>query len=123
MYTNTMNIQPLRLQEEDLANLVLAELKRTAEEYTTAILEAQNPHIRHALQNQLLKTLHDQARLFDAMRSLNMYEAPAPAQPQELQKVIQSKQQVWSKLQTSAQQLTTSRPPQMQQTGQQFFTQ
>jgi spore coat protein CotF len=113
----------VRFHDEDLANFVLAELKRSAEEYTTALTEAQNPQIRQTLQTLLHKTLADQARLYDWMRANNLYEAPTPAQAQELHKAIQSKQQSWSKLQSFAQQThlahtqtnTNSR-------GQQFFS-
>jgi spore coat protein CotF len=124
MYNNqiTQSGTTVRLHEEDVANLVLAELKRTAEEYTTAILEAQNPQIRHILQTLLQKTLNDQARLFDTLRSLNWYEAPAAAQPQELQKAVQAKQQCWNKLQTFAQQTLFQRQQQMNQGAQQFFS-
>ena len=125
MFTNnqTHTGATTRFQDEDLANFVLAELKRTSEEYTSAILEAQNPQIRHTLQTLLQKALTDQARLFDSMRSLNLYEAPAPAQPQELQKAIQSKQQSWSKLQNFAQQVIYQRQQQTQHSGgQQFFS-
>jgi spore coat protein CotF len=126
MFTNqqtpdTQQGQGMRLQDADLANIVLAELKRTAEEYTTAFLEAQNAQIRHVFQNLLMKTLNDQARLFDSMRSLNLYEAPTPAQPQEVQKAVQSKQQEWGKLQTLTQQLMNQRHVQAAHGGQQFF--
>lgn len=115
-----------RFQDADLANFVLGELKRTAEEYTSAILEAQNPQLRHSLQTILIKTLNDQARLFDSMRSLNLYEAPTPAQPQEVQKAIQTKQQEWTKLQSLTQQALHNRQAQPQTQAahgaQQFFT-
>ncbi|MGO4276909.1 spore coat protein, partial [Paenibacillus sp. TAF58] len=37
--------QQVQLKDEDLANFVLNELKRSAREYTTAALEAANPQI------------------------------------------------------------------------------
>ena len=119
MFTNNPQI---RMADEDLANVILAELKRTAAEYTTALTEAQNPQLRHTLQTLLIKTLHDQARLFDWLRSMNLYEAPTPAPIQELQKSVQSKQQAWSKLQQHAQLAMNVRTERTQGNQTSFFT-
>ncbi|MFD0696305.1 spore coat protein [Paenibacillus sp. GCM10027628] len=91
------------LQEQDLANFVLSELKRTAREYTTATLEAANPQIRQAFQSLLQKTLQDQAAVFQEIQKLGGYETQ-PADQQQLGQELQKHSQSAAKLQSFVQQ-------------------
>ncbi|MBD0384120.1 spore coat protein [Paenibacillus sedimenti] len=91
------------LQEQDLANFVLSELKRTAREYTTATLEAANPQIRQAFQTLLQKTLQDQAAVFQEIQKLGGYDTQ-PAAQEQLQQELQKQNQSAAKLQSFVQQ-------------------
>lgn len=91
--------QQVYLQEQDLANFVLSELKRTAREYTTATLEAANPQIRQAFQTLLQKTLQDQVAVFQEIQKLGGYDTQ-PADQQQLQQEMQKQSQTAAKLQT-----------------------
>ncbi|NQX70057.1 spore coat protein [Paenibacillus alba] len=95
--------QQVHLQEQDFANFVLSELKRSAREYTTAALEAANPQIRQTFQTLLLKTLQDQAAVFNELQKLGAYEVQ-PAQQQQIQQELQKQSQTAAQLQTFVQQ-------------------
>lgn len=95
--------QQVYLQEQDLAQFVLSELKRTAREYTTAALEASNPQIRQTFQSLVHKTLQDQAEVFQEIQKLGGYEVQ-PAQQQQLQQELQKQSQSAAKLQSFVQQ-------------------
>ncbi|NEW08796.1 spore coat protein [Paenibacillus sp. SYP-B3998] len=95
--------QQVYLEEQDLANFVLSELKRTAREYTTAILEAANPQVRQTFQTLLQKTLQDQSAVFQEIQSLGGYEIQ-PAAQQQLQQELQKQSQSSVKLQSFVQQ-------------------
>ncbi|MEW9702743.1 spore coat protein [Paenibacillus sp. SI8] len=101
------NQHQVHLQDEDLANFVLSELKRTAREYTTAALEAANPQIRTTFQSLVQKTLQDQAIVFQEIQKLGGYEIP-PAAQQQIQQELQKQTQTAAKLQTFVQQNLSS---------------
>jgi spore coat protein CotF len=97
------------LQEQDLANLVLSELKRSAGEYTTAITEAVNPQIKQAFQTLLLKTLQCHATLFQEIQKLGYYEVQ-PAEQQQIQQELQKQSQTAAQLQSFVQQNLSHAP-------------
>ncbi|PYI51229.1 spore coat protein [Paenibacillus flagellatus] len=97
-------MQAGRLHDEDIANLILGELKRFAREYTTAALESSNPSIRHTFEQLVAHTLRDQNELYRAMSQNNMYGQPTPAQQQEVQKELQKQSRTLGELQTFLQQ-------------------
>ncbi|MBA2942349.1 spore coat protein [Paenibacillus sp. CGMCC 1.16610] len=87
------------LQEQDLANLVLSELKRSAGEYTTAVTEAVNPQIKQTFQTLLTKTLQCHATLFQEIQKLGYYEVQ-PAEQQQIQQELQKQSQTAAQLQS-----------------------
>ncbi|MGG1519860.1 spore coat protein [Paenibacillus oryzisoli] len=93
----------LHFQEEDYADFVLNELKRSAREYATAALEAANPQIRQTFQNLLQRTLEDQATVFQEIQKLGGYQIQQASQEQILEE-LQKQSQKASKLQTFIQQ-------------------
>ncbi len=88
------------LQDQDFANFILSELKRSAREYTTAALEASNPTLRRTFESQLQQTLHMQEQLFQVMQQQNMYGGVTAAPQQDIHKEIQNHAQKANKLQT-----------------------
>jgi hypothetical protein len=76
------------LQEQDLANVVLNELKRVAREYTTAVLEANNLETRQTFQFLLQKALHDQAILYQQIQQMNGYGEIPIASQQDIQQEL-----------------------------------
>lgn len=86
MTTNQNSI----LTEEDLANTLLADLKRVVREYATAATESNCPTTREMFTNLLNSTLTMQGQLYTAMQQNNMYEAPAVAPKKEIDKQLQS---------------------------------
>lgn len=83
--------QPLHfhLNEQDVANLVLSELKRTAREYTTAALEATHPAVRQTFVSLTQKTLQDQAELYNVLSQSGGYGSISMASQQEVQQELQ----------------------------------
>ncbi|MBP1965858.1 spore coat protein [Paenibacillus aceris] len=101
--------QQVHLQEQDLANLVLSELKRSAGEYTTAVTEAVNPQIKQTFQTLLSKTLQCHATLFQEIQKLGYYEVQ-PADQQQLQQELQKQSQTAAQLQSFVQQNLSHSP-------------
>ncbi|MCD1260773.1 spore coat protein [Paenibacillus athensensis] len=95
--------QQVYLQEQDLGNFILSELKRTAREYATATLEAANPQIRQLFQSLLQQTLNAQAQVFQELQKLNGYNDIQPAQQQQLQQEVQKQSQTAAQLQSFVQ--------------------
>lgn len=94
----------LHLNEQDVANLVLSELKRTAREYTTAALEATHPAIRQMFASLSQKTLQDQAELFDVLSQLGGYGSIKMATQLEVQQELSQQIQKAEQLQAIVQQ-------------------
>ncbi|AZN42672.1 spore coat protein [Paenibacillus albus] len=87
-----MNSQ-INLPEEDIANTILADLKRVTREYATAATESVCPQIRLMFTDLLNDTLTMQGDLYTALKQANMYNASSPVLQQEIDKqVIQYKQ-------------------------------
>lgn len=99
----------VQLQEQDLANLVLSELKRSAGEYTTAVTEAVNPQIKQTFQALLLKTLQSHATLFQEIQKLGYYQVQ-PAEQQQIQQELQKQSQTAAQLQSFVQQNLSHAP-------------
>ncbi|MNJ41531.1 spore coat protein [Paenibacillus bouchesdurhonensis] len=94
------------LPEEDLLNVVLADLKRTVREYTTATTESACPSVRQMFTQLTDSTLQLQGQLFQMMSSHNMYTAPSKAMRTEVDKKLQEAQQTQQKAQQFVQQRT-----------------
>lgn len=94
----------LQLTEDDFAGVVLSDLKRCVREYATAATESACPETRQMFTNLLNSTLSMQGQLFTVMSQNNMYEAPSVAPKKEIDKQIQSYQQMAQQTQTWLQQ-------------------
>jgi spore coat protein CotF len=81
------------LSEEDLASIVLSDLKRVVREYATAATEATCPDMRQLFTKLMNNTLNAQGQLFTAMQQANMYNTASPALRQELDKQAQQYKQ------------------------------
>jgi len=81
------------LSDEDLASAVLYGLKRVVREYATAATESNCPVVRQTFTDMLTSTLTMQGQMYQVMSNLNMYQAPATALKQEVDKQIQSYKQ------------------------------
>ncbi len=85
------------LNEEDLASIILSDLKRVVREYATAATESTCPDIRQLFTKLLDSTLKEQGQLFQIMQQNNMYNTASPALRQELDKQAQQYQQTKQK--------------------------
>lgn len=94
------------MADEDLMNTVLADLKRTVREYTTAATESACPTVRQAFNELTMDTLRLQGDLYTHMSQMNMYTAPSKALRQDLDKQLQTAQQTQQKCQQFVQQKT-----------------
>lgn len=94
------------LPEEDLLNFILADLKRTVREYTTATTESACPSVRQMFTQLTDSTLQLQGQLFQLLSSQNMYTAPSKAIRTEVDKKLQEAQQTQQQLQQFTQQRT-----------------
>ncbi|AIQ12094.1 spore coat protein [Paenibacillus durus] len=101
MYSQTGNAF---MQDEDLLNIILADLKRTVGEYTTATTESACPTVRRTFSDLTMDTLRLHGELFTQMSQMNMYQAPSKALRQELDKEIQNAHQTQQKSQQFIQQ-------------------
>jgi spore coat protein CotF len=80
------------LPEEDLLNTILADLKRTVREYTTATTEAACPEVRQMFNQLTDDTLKLQGQLFQVMSQNNMYTMPSKAPRTAVDKEVQCAQ-------------------------------
>lgn len=80
----------LQLTEDDLASVVLDDLKRCVREYATAATESTCPKTRQMFTDLLNSTLKMQGEMFTVMSQNNMYEAASVAPQKEISKQIQS---------------------------------
>ncbi|GMK41091.1 hypothetical protein PCCS19_41470 [Paenibacillus sp. CCS19] len=74
------------LPDEDLASVILSDLKRVVREYATAATESTCPEIRKLFTDLLNSTLSMQGQLFTVMQSQQMYNTSSPALRQEIDK-------------------------------------
>ncbi|WP_019912332.1 spore coat protein [Paenibacillus sp. HW567] len=94
------------MEDEDLLNTILADLKRTVGEYTTATTESNCPAVRRVFTDLTMDTLRLQGELYTKMSQMNMYTVPGKALRQDLDKEIQCGEQTRQKCQQFVQQKT-----------------
>ncbi|WP_410512161.1 spore coat protein [Paenibacillus sp. BR2-3] len=99
------------MPDEDLLNTILADLKRTVREYTTAATESNCPSVRQTFNELTMNTLRLQGDLYQQMRQLNMYSAPSSALRFDIDKQLQSAMQTQQKSQQFVQQKTSGTIP------------
>ncbi|MEK8128444.1 spore coat protein [Paenibacillus filicis] len=76
------------MPDGDLLHTILADLKRTCREYTTAATEANCPAIRQLFTHLLNETLQLQGRLYQLMQQHNLYSTSSSALRQEIDKQV-----------------------------------
>lgn len=81
------------MPEADLAYTILADLKRTVREYTTATTESNCPTVRQMFTDLTNNTLKLQGELYSVMQQNNMYPAPGKALKMDVDKQIQAANQ------------------------------
>jgi len=90
------NIQSI-VPEEDLANTVLADLKRVVREYATAATESTCPDIRELFTKLTDSTLTLQGKLFTVLKQNNMYNTSSSALRQDIDKQLKAYMQTKQK--------------------------
>lgn len=88
-----MNQQTPLLQEKDIVYSYLADLKRSAREYTTAVTEASCPEVRQMFEQLLQDTLRLQSQTYQLMSQQGWYNTSSSAASMEINKQIQTYQQ------------------------------
>lgn len=94
----------VNLPEQDILNTILADLRRTAREYTTATTESACPTVRQMFTQLTDSTLRLQGELYQLMQQNSSYQAPPHAPRQEVDKLYQHATQTQEKSQQFAQQ-------------------
>ncbi|MEK4731269.1 spore coat protein [Paenibacillus sp. FSL L8-0641] len=105
MYSqNNMSFMP----EKDLLYTILADMKRTVREYTTATTESNCPSVRQMFTDLTNDTLRLQGDLYHLMSQNNMYATPTKALRIDLDKQIQEARKTQQECQQFIQQKSTS---------------
>ncbi|WP_440119750.1 spore coat protein [Paenibacillus sp. QZ-Y1] len=99
------------MQEQDLLKSILADLRRTSREYTTATTEASCPITRRMFTDLTHDTLRLQGELFNVMQQNNMYSVSSKALRSDVDKQLQSAQQTQQKCQQFIQEKNTQFSP------------
>lgn len=94
---NPMDNQEL-LPQNDLLKSILADLRRTVREYTTATTESSCPAVRQLFTELTNSTLRLQGTLYELMKHQGIYTAPAPAPRQLLDKKLQEAEKTQQEL-------------------------
>jgi spore coat protein F len=94
------------MPDEDLMNNILCDLKRTVREYATAATESACPAVRKVFNELTMNTLRIQGDLYTHMSQMNMYPTPAKALRQDVDKQLQTAQQMQQKTGQFVQQKT-----------------
>ncbi|WLR51748.1 spore coat protein [Bacillus tianshenii] len=81
------------IQEQDLVYTFLADLKRSAREYTTAVTESNCPEVRQMFEQLLQNTLKLQEQTYQLMAQQGWYNTSSPVQVQEIHKQLNTYQQ------------------------------
>lgn len=110
MYYQNQN-QSAFMQEEDLLYTILADLKRTVREYTTAATESSCPMVRQMFSQLNNDTLRLQGELYNLMKQNNMYSTSGKALRQDLDKQIQDARNTQQQCRQFVQQKTSSMNP------------
>lgn len=91
------------LKQNDLLKIILADLRRTVREYTTATTESSCPAVRQMFSDLTVDTLRLQGKLYNMMSQQQIYTAPSKAPQQAvgkaLQEAVQADQQIHGLLQ------------------------
>ncbi|OZB96349.1 spore coat protein [Paenibacillus sp. XY044] len=96
------------MQDEDLLYTILADLKRTVREYTTATTESSCPTVRQMFTQLTNDTLRMQGELYNLMKQMNMYSTSSQALRQDVDKSIQDARNLQQKNRQFVQQKTSS---------------
>ncbi|MBE9912588.1 spore coat protein [Paenibacillus donghaensis] len=96
------------MQDEDLLYTILADLKRTVREYTTATTESACPTVRQMFTQLTDDTLRMQGELYNLMSQLNMYSTSSQALRQDLDKQLKDAQNTQQQTRQFVQQKTSS---------------
>lgn len=96
-----MNKQ-VNLAEQDILNTILADLRRTAREYTTATTESSCQTVRQMFNQLTDGTLRLQGELYQLMKQNGSYESPFQAPRQEVDKLYQHATDTQQKIQQYA---------------------
>ncbi len=103
---NSSNSNNEALKQNDLLKIILADLRRTVREYTTATTESSCSAVRQMFTDLTVDTLRLQGKLYNMMNQQQIYTAPGKAPQQEvgkaLQEAIQADQQIHGLLQQQA---------------------
>ncbi|RUT28471.1 spore coat protein [Paenibacillus zeisoli] len=91
------------LAEQDILNTILADLRRTAREYTTATTESSCQTVRQMFNQLTDGTLRLQGELYQLMQHNGSYQSPSHAPRQEVDKLYQHATQTQQKSQQYAQ--------------------
>lgn len=92
------------MQEEDLLNTILTDLKRTVREYVTAATEANCDTVRQMFTDLTNSTLRMQGDLYHVMKQQQMYTLSAPTSRGSVEQALQQNQQSNQKCQQFVQQ-------------------
>lgn len=90
-------VQNELLPQDDLLKIVLADLRRTGREYTTATTESSCPAIRNVFTELTDSTLRLQGELYKLMEQHQIYTVPAGAPRKELDNNLQQAEQTYNK--------------------------
>jgi spore coat protein F len=96
-----MNQSTSILQDQDLVYSFLADQKRIAREYTTAVTESNCPQVRQMFEQLLQDTLRMQEQTYQFMSQQGWYNTSSPVLAQEISKqmtIYQQTQQQTSQL-------------------------
>lgn len=96
-----------QMSQDDLLKIILADLRRTVREYTTATTESSCPSIRRTFAELTDSTLRLQGDLYTLLERHQIYSPPAGATRQELDKKIQEAEKTHQKVHQFVQQQTT----------------
>lgn len=103
---NTMTTSMEQLPQDDLLKIILADLRRTVREYTTATTESSCPMIRNTFADLTDSTLRLQGDLYKLLEQHQVYTAPAKATRQEVDKKLQEAEKAHQKIHQFVQQRT-----------------
>ncbi len=93
-----------QLPQDDLLKIILADLRRTVREYTTATTESSCPSIRRMFAELTDSTLRLQGDLYTLLERHQVYSAPAGATRQEIDQKIKEAEKTHQKVHQFVQQ-------------------
>ncbi|MNI45060.1 Coat F domain protein [compost metagenome] len=90
---NPMHSGNESLNQDDFLKVILADLRRTVREYTTATTESSCSSVRQMFTDLTNSTLRAQGDLYNLMSQNQIYAAPEKATRQEVDKKLQEAKQ------------------------------